>query len=188
MHFRYLQIRCAPLNAHAANSHGFGDVLDRLFAQDFKRRRKIFCRLIVHRTRDIDLARLTQSLETSGDIDAITMNVVTLNNHITDIDADPEHYSAIFGQGVIAPRHRYLNGERVAHRIHGAPELDQNSVTARFDDASAVGGNPGVDNLGMQAPKACPRTFLVLLEKSRIADHISDKNCREPSLDAFFAM
>ena len=103
-----------------------------------------------------------------------------------DIDADPEHYSANFGQGVIVPRHRYLNGEHVAHRTHGAPELDQNSVTARFDDASAVGGNPRVDNLGMQAPKACPRTFLVLLDKSRIADHICDKNCREPSLDAFF--
>jgi hypothetical protein len=58
-------------------------------------------------------------LETSGDINAITMNVVTLNNHITYIDADPEHYSANFGQSVIVPRHRYLNGERVAHRIHG---------------------------------------------------------------------
>ena len=70
----------------------------------------------------IDLAWPSQPLETRSYLHTIAMNVAHLDNHLTDVDADPEHISAIFGKSVIAPRHRCLNGERVVYRVHDAAD------------------------------------------------------------------
>ena len=50
----------------------------------------------------------------------------------------------------------------------------------------AVSGDLGVEDLGIQTSNARPSAFLVGLDQSRVPDHIGDKNCRKPSLDAFF--
>ena len=74
----------------------------------------------------------------------------------------------------------------VAHRIHGTSELNQNAIAARFNDASVVGFNPGVDYLSVQTSKTCPPSFFVFLNKARVSDHVSNEDSRKPSLDALF--
>ena len=60
--------------------------------------------------RNADPAGLGQRLEAGGDVDAIAVDIVTLDDHISEIDADPQHdlrlAQRVIGQGAVGALHR----------------------------------------------------------------------------------
>lgn len=103
---RHLWIRaCIRVQADArlVNPHRLVNVLDRLFAQILEGCRQLSRHLVIYRAGHIDLARPAQPFQTRGHVDAVAMNVVSLDNYVAHVDTDTESDSAIFGQGVIAP-------------------------------------------------------------------------------------
>ena len=77
-------------------------------------------------------------LQTSGHVHPLAMDVVTLDDHVTHVDTDPELDPRSFGNVRVAPAHHTLDVERVAHRIYGASELDQNAVAGGADHATIM--------------------------------------------------
>src|SRR6266446_4510810 len=82
--------------------------------------------------------------EPCGDIDAVAVNVVLVNDDVAEIDADAELDAALLGDAVIAQCHFALQFDRARHRIDDAGEFDQQPVAGGLHDAAAMLGDPGV--------------------------------------------
>jgi hypothetical protein len=93
-----------------------------------------------------DPARFGDALKASGDINAITEDVVVIENDVTDMNADPEFDPLIRRHGGILLGHASLDFNRTAHRIDRAGKLDQYAVTGRLDDVASMGGYGGVND------------------------------------------
>ena len=67
------------------------NVLDLLTPQTLEHQLKPVTHLLVDSFGDAHSARFRQSFQTCGHIDPISLNVVTINDNVTEIDANPEH-------------------------------------------------------------------------------------------------
>ena len=130
--------------------------------------------------RKTDRARLANTFEARGDIDAVAHQIaVALFHHVAEMDADAEldaalgrHAGVAFGQAVL-----HLDG--AAHGVDHAAELDQAAVAGALDDAAVVGGDGGVDQIATQAPETRERALLVGAGEPAVADDVRDQNRRE---------
>jgi hypothetical protein len=100
--------------------------------------------LITDTTRHIDLARFSQTFESGGDIDAVSVNISFIDDHITGVNADAELDSPI-GLFRFMLCQVALNINAAADGIEGAVELDQHSVAHAADQASMMLGDRGID-------------------------------------------
>jgi len=70
-------------------------------------------------------AGVGQGLDAGGDIDAVAIEVVALDDHVPEIDADAQ-FDAAVGRDVGVPLgHRLLHLNRAAHRIDDAGKFHQ---------------------------------------------------------------
>ena len=81
-----------------------------------------------------------------------------------------------------APRHPALNLGGAGHRVDDAVELDQHAVAGRLDDAAAVLGDGGIDELEAMGLEARERPRLVDLHQPAVADHVGGEHRCESSL------
>jgi hypothetical protein len=75
--------------------------------------------------RDADAAGIGDLLQARRDIDAIAKDVVAINDHVTNIDADTKVESLIRGKSLVALGHAPLHVNRTTHRIDRAWEFQQ---------------------------------------------------------------
>ena len=75
------------------------------------------------------------TLETRRDVDAIAEDIVVLDDHVAQIDADAELDPSRRRHIGIAQRHPALDFGGARHGVNDAAELDQHAVTGRLDDA-----------------------------------------------------
>ena len=174
---------CIRLEAHPKDVDRAGDVLDVLLAEILKGDVvEPVADLIAHGARDADAAGLGEHLETRRDVDAIAEDIVVLDDHVAEIDADAELDPPRRRHIGIAPRHPPLDLGSARHRVNDAAELHQHAVAGRLDDAAPVLGNGGIDELKAMGLEARKRPRLVDLHQPAVADHVGGKDCCEPSL------
>src|ERR1700737_2832655 len=159
------------------------DILGLLLAEILEDEVELVAHLVAHDPADADPARLGQRLEPCGDIDAVAINVVLLDDDIAEIDADAELDAALQGDAVIVQCHVALQLDRAAHRIYHARELDQQPITGRFHNAAAMLGDLGVRYFAAQRRQGRVRALLVLAHQPRIAGDIGRQYRRQPALD-----
>jgi len=160
----------------AVDPHRAGDVLDLLLAQILKGEGQPVANVIVNGTGDEHPAGIGQRLYASGDIDAIAVEVVALDDHIAEIDADAQLDAAVRPDSGIALGHRLLHRDRAAHRVDDAGELDQQAVAGRLDDPAVVLGDLRIEELSAQRFEAFERAFLVRSHQTRIPRHIGGED------------
>jgi hypothetical protein len=119
-----------------------------------------------------------------GDIDAVAVNVLLVDDDVAEIDADAELDAALLGDAVIAQRDLVLDFDGTTHRIDDAGEFDQQPVAGGLDDAAAVLGDLGIRQLAPQRRQSRERTFLVVAHQTRVAGDIGCEDRREPAFDA----
>jgi hypothetical protein len=68
-----------------------------LLAHVFEGVIELVAHLIAHHPADADPARLGQGFKTCRDVDPIAKDVVFLNDHIAEINADPKPDAPLFG-------------------------------------------------------------------------------------------
>ncbi len=110
--------------------------------------------LIVHHARDADPAGLGDPLQPRGDVDAVAVDVVVFDDHVTRIDADAELDALVLGGSVVPCRHPPLQRDGADDRFDDARELDQDSVAGGLDDAPFVLGDLRVDQIAAQRSEA----------------------------------
>ncbi len=124
-----------------------------------------------------DAARLGESLEASGDIDAVTQEIAILFDHVTDVDTDAE-LDATPGVGVgIACRHAVLHIGGIAQRIHDTRKLDQQAIAGRIGDAPAVLPDLRIDQLATMVSQRRQCALLVDGDEPAIASHVRRHDC-----------
>jgi len=131
-------------------------------------------------------AGLGQRLQAGGDVDAIAIDIVAFDDHITEIDPDPQHNprlpQGLVGQGAVRALHR----QGAVHRVDHAAEFDDGAIADELDDAAVMGGDRRVENGLPVLLEGGQRARLVGPHQARIADHVGRKYGRELTVDAFF--
>src|SRR5208337_641527 len=60
-----------------------------------------------------------------------------------------------------------------------AAKLDENSVAGAFDDAAAMSGDGGIDQIAPQPPEPRQRAILVRSREPAVADDVGDQDRRD---------
>jgi hypothetical protein len=160
-----------------------GDVLDALVAEilEFEVVQSV-TDLITHRARDADAAGLGEGFEARRHVDAVAKDVVFLDDHVAQIDADAELHPPRRRDVRVASRHPPLDLDSAQHRIDDAVELDQHAIAGGLDDAAAVLRDSRIDELDPMGLETRERPRLVSLHQATVADHVSGDDSCEPAL------
>ena len=115
-----------------------------------------------------------------GDVDPVAHQVaVALLDDVAEMNADAKLDAAFGRQAGVALDHAGLHLERATHGVHHTAELDDRAVAGAFDDAAAMGGYCGVDEVAAEAPQARKRAILVRSREPAVAYDIRNQNRRE---------
>jgi hypothetical protein len=117
-------------------------------------------------------------LQASCYVDAVTEQIVAFDDHVAKIDADPMDNPALLWNSLLAHSQLLLNGSGASDRTHDGAELGDEAVAHQLDDPASVLSQKWVDYLLAQLPEGSQRGGLVLLDETRIADHVSGENGR----------
>src|SRR5215475_11062819 len=125
---------------HAMNPDWSCNIFHGLLAHVVKLKSELVLYLVVHNARHHDAARIGKRFQPCGHVDAVAINVVTINYDIADIDADSK-LDTFLGRNIsIAFNHAALDIDGAAHGINDANELHQYAVSGSFDYATTVFG------------------------------------------------
>ena len=126
-------------------SHGLGDVLEGLRPKVIPANLDLAPNLPVGVIGYANTAWLGNTLQPSGNVDAVAKDIVVVDDDIADMDTDPEFDSDILRDYGVLRGHGTLDFDRAARRINGAGELHQHAVAGGLDDAPPMGGYRGIN-------------------------------------------
>ena len=121
-------------------------------------------------------ARIGQGFDPGRDVDAVAIEVVALDDHVAEIDADAQLNAAFRSDAGVALGHRLLHRDRAAHRIDDAGKFHQHAVAGGLDDAAAVLGDIRIEKLAAQRFEAFERALFVRAHQPRIPRDIGGED------------
>ena len=117
-----------------------------------------------------------QLLEAGGDVYTLAMSVLTLDDHIAEIDADADAHTFSLGKRTVALLHPPLNGDSALNRIDDTYELRQKAIARQLEDAAPVLLNRRLEDFLPVSLQPRERSGLVALHQRRIAGDVGDQN------------
>jgi hypothetical protein len=121
------------------------------------------------------------AFQASRDVDAITEDVVLIDHYVANIDAKPKINATILGQTNIPFSHSLLNCQSAANGINCAGELNQRSVAGRFNDASVMLSNVGIDDFATMRFQGRQSAFLINAHQSAVTRDVGCEDGCQPS-------
>ena len=156
------------------------DVLERLLAEIDEISVDLAAHVIVGGAGNQHPARLANPLEPRRDIDALAQNVVALDQHVAEIDADAVDDALGLGDVGVALGHQLLDRDRAFDGGDDGGKFQQQPVTHRLDDAPAVARHDRPRRLAMLAHRP-RRPRLVLAHQAGIADDVDGHDRGKPA-------
>jgi hypothetical protein len=153
-----------------------GDVFHAVFAHIGEANRKLFGHVFAHRSADTGLAWLGKALKPRRHINAIAKYVISLHNHIANIDANAKANAPAFINVCIATLHSLLHHDGAAHRVNDRRELDKESIAHGLNDASLVLRDQRINEFPAMSVERGKGSFLINPHKPRIPRHVRGKN------------
>ena len=178
---RRLCLRLHVAEADPIDPEGPRDVLELLLALIDEADIDPAFAILLDPRRHADTAGIRQSFETRGHVDAVAENVAILDDDVADIDADPELDPAVRRHIRVALGHAALDVDGAADGIDDGCEFGQQPVPRRLHQASAILGDPGIEQGRPVVPQSADRAFLVGAHQPAVAGHIGGQDGREPS-------
>ena len=127
--------------------------------------------VVVNGLRDADGAGLGERLEPGGDVDAIAKDVVAVDNHVAEIDADPQLQAALGRDRVVDRARGPLHLDGATQRVDDARKIRQHAVARGTDDPPAMRCDQRVDGAAQLAERSM-RAGLILAHQPAETDHI----------------
>src|SRR4030095_6952335 len=109
------------------------------------------------------------------------MDVVALDDHVAEVDADAEFHSTIGRQAGVALGFSPLHPHRTAHGIDHAVKLYQEPVAHGLDQPTVMPGDLRLEHLAQIGLKARARSFLVVLAEAAITRELGHHYRGEPA-------
>jgi hypothetical protein len=160
------------------------NILQRQFAEITKGQWERLLGVIVDASRDAEAAWLANTLEPCCDVDAITKDVMAIDDDVADIDPDAELEPFLGPLGRIALRHAALYLDRTAHRLHDARKLDKHAIAGGFDDATTMLADLWIDQGAPARLESGQGAFLVLPHQTRVTRHVGGEDGGQLAFDA----
>ena len=130
--------------------------------------------------RQTDRARLTNTLQARGDIDAVAHEVaVAFLDHVAEMNADAKLDATLGRQAGVALDHAVLHFDRAAHGVDHAAEFNHAAVAGAFDDAAVMEGDRRINQVAAERPEPRQNAILVRAREPAVADNIRHQNRRE---------
>ena len=127
-----------------------------------------------HSAADEYLAGLGHRLKPGRDVDPIAIDIAIVLDDIAEVDADAQLERPVVKA--------LLDGKRRINGLVDAREHRKEAVTRRFEGASAMAGDGGVDQIVKDSAQLCIGRRLVLGHQPAVADDVSGHDCRELAL------
>ena len=102
----------------------------------------------MNRSRNNNSAGRRLGLEPDGDVHAIAVYVVVLDDQVTQMHANAKHHSGVRGLVAVGFRHGLLELNGSAKRAHGTGELHQRAVAGQFDQSPTMAGERRFEAFG----------------------------------------
>jgi hypothetical protein len=166
------------------NRHRLGDVLDPMLAHGLKAEGDLVLDLVVNIAGDANAAGLGKALETGRDVDAIPIDVVVLDDNVSDVDPEPEPELLLLRELAISLGDPFLDIDRALDRIDRARELGEYPIAGRLDDTSMVLSKRAFDQCGPKLLETGVRALLVHLHEPAITDHVGGQDRGQPAFDS----
>ena len=131
--------------------------------------------VLVDGVRNANSARLRQSLEPGGDIDPVTENIVAVDDHVPEIDADPQLEPALRRDRIVDRTHGTLHLDGAVQRIDDARKICQQAVARGANDPSAMRRDQWVDSAA-QLTEGTMGASLVLPHQTAETNYIRVQN------------
>jgi len=154
------------------SADGLRDVLETPFPQQAELQRQLVLDLIVNAPRDAHSARFGHGLDARRDIDAITQEVLALDDDVPKIHANAEPHALILGQMLVAGADRRLDFGRAADRFHCAREFGQDRIAGSIENAAPMLREKSVKDFPVPS-QDLHRSLLVLAHHPAVSRHIS---------------
>src|SRR5262249_7625386 len=124
--------------AQCIDPHGPSDILDTLLAPILERVRQLVADLVSHHSRDAAAATLRQRLQPRRHVHAVDEDVVFLNDHVAEVDADTKPDAPLIGHLRLAVEHSALHIYSTAHGVDHARKFRQQAVAGVLYGAAPV--------------------------------------------------
>jgi hypothetical protein len=151
-----------------------------MVAKRLKSQWKLVLDLLGYISRYGNTARFGQLLQASGNVDAFTVPVVTLNDNIAEVDAHAQ-VDPLLCHGSIAVGHLLLHCDRAGNCIDCTAEFCQKSVAHELEDAAMMPGDLWLKNFLSVGSQAFEGFRLLSLHQAAVADHIGSQDGDEPA-------
>ncbi len=123
---------------HPVDPHRPGDVFDRPLAQRFELQGQLVLDLVVGAAGNTNSARVGQTFQTCGNIDAVPVQSAFFRDHVAKINPNPELHGSAGRQLPILLRKFPLNFDSGSDSVHDTAELGQNRVPRRVYDSTVM--------------------------------------------------
>ena len=153
--------------------HREADVLQFLLASVFVGKVELVADILAHRARYRDAAGLGDALDPRRDIDPVAENVGTLDDHVAQVDSDPQLDAAILGHCGVAVAHVALDIDRAIDRADHAGEFDQHAIAGQLDDPPLMLGDTRIDHFGAMLLQRGQRPDLIAAHQAAVTNHVS---------------
>ena len=128
-------LKAAEIRKHAIDPHRIGDVLDLAIPERLVSADQFVLYLFENAARDVNLAGIGNTLEARSNIDAVTVNVVSVST-MTSPRLTPIRYSIqVMGrQRGVTTDQILLNNDAAPDSFNGAVENRNKAVAGGFDE------------------------------------------------------
>ena len=127
--------------------------------------------LVVDRLRNAHRAGFGQRLEPGSDVDAVSEDIVAVDDHVAKIDADPQFETPFRRKRIVEQSRGLLHLDSAAERVDDAGKIRKQAVAGSADDPPAMRGYQRVDG-ATQFVQSLVRPSLVLAHQPAKADDI----------------
>src|SRR5258705_11073361 len=130
-----------------------------------------------------DAAGLRDAFQPRRDIHAVAQDVVAIDQHVTQIDADAKQHAYLLRHIPVALSHEILDYDGAIDGGNNRRELQEHTVPGRLDDSATVVGHDRIARGGMlgQRPRC---TGFIKTHEPAVAGDVRRQNGRKPSLNA----
>jgi hypothetical protein len=119
-----------------------------------------------------DPARFRDGFETGGNVDPVAVNVLALDDNVTEMDADAEQQLSVFGRVAFSPRGGALDVYGALDRIDDTAELDQEPIAHGFDHPPPVFADGRVNNLAELIVEPGARPSFICAHETAVTNHV----------------
>ena len=174
--------RAKPIRDHGIGPHGTSDILEALLAQIGELDRDLASDLIVGGRRDADATGFGDALKPRCDVDAVSKDVVTLDEYVAEVDADPKSNTPVFHLAIDSLVDTGLKLHSSTNRRHRTetPPRTRRPCSSRCDHHVPQRGR---DSCPRGAPTAGVGRLFVDVHEPRIASHVGGQYRRQSAVD-----